>query len=103
MMTRGTITRLLCIQFPRLYSKVSVLGKSGVLISNFPSVLLLNEVWFVATSKKSCKKITVRLGSKIFQNVITITLHENPCFLYAMTYLCFKCNSFVLKSMCVIG
>ena len=52
---------------------------------------------------KNLAKFAVHLDSKIFQNVKTIILHENPYFVYAMTYLCFNYNSFVWKSMCVIG
>ena len=45
------------------------------------------------------QKFAARLDGGRFQNVTSIALYKNFCFVNAVTYLCFICNNFVRKSI----
>jgi len=52
--------------------------------------------------QKIVQKFVACLDGKRFQNVTSIALYKNFCFVNSMTYLCFICNNFVRKSMYVL-
>ena len=50
------------------------------------------------------QKFAARLDGGRFQNVTSIALYKNFCFVNAVTYLCFICNNFARKSiLCALG
>ena len=59
---------------------------------------MLNEVYFDDMSKNLAKTAMWYY----LENVTTIFNIENLYFVYAMTYLCFKCSNFARYGMCTV-
>ena len=57
-----------------------------MLILNFPSVLMLNEVYALVKQVKSFTKITMPLDSQIFENITFLAL-KTFCFVYTISHL----------------